>query len=909
MDKKLFKKQIEDRIKQQERSKSNKVILANLALEKFPNKIIKSKILVKIRELDLSNNSLSVLPNSISKLVELQILQLSSNRFREFPKEICTLTQLTTLSLNSNQIPEIPKSIGQLKLLQCFSMSNNLLESLPDEMIELSQLNKLDLVGNQIPLYYQRILACNLKGNMNELNLTSTQMVVIPKTIVHFKENLQCLVLSNNQITDISSELLQLSNLLQLELRNNNLKQIPTEISKLQKLKVLGLSNNNIQIIPFELKQLKELNLINLSNNFIKQIPETIFQIENLKELYLAGNLISVIPNSLKKLNHLNVLSLQNNEIFHFPVPLFKNIPSLHSINLSNNPIHLNEINLEQLFTQLNSISEINFSNTKIPKEIQQFITFKNSLKDFHLEFNSSNIDQLSYLLHTFYFIHLHNLIILDIDLFNSAPISFLSGPPTPSLSTNHPIHHHNISSLHTTGSNTLHNMNLDLPLKLSNSDYTTDTLTNSGNQLNSLLSPRYNTSSNTNSPRTTTTLHSPGKGGSPLRGSRNTTESKKFDTNSINNSDCSDSKLSNNNNNGSRSSSNSSSNNSLVAMICKYPSSKKLNYLKISNVKGLERKDFQLINDHLNLLEKLDLSNNLIYELPLNFLNNQTKLLDLNISNNKLGNISLSYSMLMNIQFLDISSNEFTELPIELFQLSQLKGLHCNFNKIKSIPTFISNLTNLIDFSIEKNEIQSIPNEFCALIGNIKILSLSNNQLSSPIPFQLILSIPSITIDNNYFPNEIQLLYSNYFGKKQRLDLSNQSISHFPSDESILLSHYQHLTYLNLSCNQLASLPPSLSSLQSLSILSAHHNRISTFPSFLSSLSSLLELDLSDNNISDVSDDDFNNLHSIFHFRPTVRIVIKNNTFDPNYVNSSILPVTTITTTGNIPFPSFTNP
>ncbi|WP_043996845.1 leucine-rich repeat domain-containing protein, partial [Microcystis aeruginosa] len=59
-----------------------------------------------------------------------------------------------------------------------------------------------------------------------------------------------------------------------LYLSNKNLTEIPTEITQLTSLQVLFLSNNQISEIPEALAQLTSLQVLNLSDNQISEIPE-----------------------------------------------------------------------------------------------------------------------------------------------------------------------------------------------------------------------------------------------------------------------------------------------------------------------------------------------------------------------------------------------------------------------------------------------------------------------------------------------------------------------------------------------------------------------------------------------------------------------------------------------------------
>lgn len=92
-------------------------------------------------EIELSSNSLSVLPPELSKLQHLRVLRLKYNVFRKLPTVIKSLPQLLTLELSGNQINKLDDALlmscGQLKELD---VSGNLLTELSPNIIHVQKL-------------------------------------------------------------------------------------------------------------------------------------------------------------------------------------------------------------------------------------------------------------------------------------------------------------------------------------------------------------------------------------------------------------------------------------------------------------------------------------------------------------------------------------------------------------------------------------------------------------------------------------------------------------------------------------------------------------------------------------------------------------------------------------------------
>ncbi|XP_022707654.1 leucine-rich repeat and calponin homology domain-containing protein 3-like isoform X2 [Varroa jacobsoni] len=80
-------------------------------------------------------------------------------------------------------------------------------------------------------------------------------------------------------------------------------------------------------------------------------------------------------------------------------------------------------------------------------------------------------------------------------------------------------------------------------------------------------------------------------------------------------------------------------------------------------------------------------------------------------------------------------------------------------------------------------------------------------------------------------------------------LSLYSNLLRSLPSDESLLT--LQHLTYLNLSKNQISVIPQALCFLPKLQVLIVSHNRLCSLPEELGRMTSLYDLDVSCNEIS----------------------------------------------------------
>ena len=177
---------------------------------------------INIVTLNLSNNQLTALPDSIGKLTNLVILNLSYNQLKELPPDIGKLTNLTHLYISLNQLKELPPDIGKLTYLEHLWLDSNQLKELPPDIGKLT--------------------------NLVTLNLSNNQLIKLPDSI--------------GNLTD----------LITLNLNSNQLKELPPDIGKLTKLITLHLMFNKItadklSALPDSIKKIN-----NFSVDFFKKI-------------------------------------------------------------------------------------------------------------------------------------------------------------------------------------------------------------------------------------------------------------------------------------------------------------------------------------------------------------------------------------------------------------------------------------------------------------------------------------------------------------------------------------------------------------------------------------------------------------------------------------------------------------
>lgn len=130
----------------------------------------------------------------------------------------------------------------------------------------------------------------DLNADPYVLDLTGQSITELPEFVL-VQKSITHLILTNNRLTSLTSEVGEFTKLRELDLTNNNLQgALPAEI-RLMKLVDIRASNNQLTAIPAEIGQISSLTYADFSNNNIDTIPNEILNLEpHLEWLDLSGN-------------------------------------------------------------------------------------------------------------------------------------------------------------------------------------------------------------------------------------------------------------------------------------------------------------------------------------------------------------------------------------------------------------------------------------------------------------------------------------------------------------------------------------------------------------------------------------------------------------------------------------------
>lgn len=169
-----------------------------------------------------------------------------SEQLTHFPEEIFDLADtLEVLDLSRNNISELPAHFGRLKKLRIFFCSENPFTVLPEVLGELPLLDMVGFKSNHIETIPPKALNANLRW----LILTNNRIGHLPSQIGDC-HRMQKLMLAGNRLTELPIELSKCRNLGLLRIAANRLTQLPRWLLTMPKLSWLAFSGNKFSIKP-----------------------------------------------------------------------------------------------------------------------------------------------------------------------------------------------------------------------------------------------------------------------------------------------------------------------------------------------------------------------------------------------------------------------------------------------------------------------------------------------------------------------------------------------------------------------------------------------------------------------------------------------------------------------------------
>ena len=173
------------------------------------------------------------------QLAGIQRLDLSCG-LTEFPSEIFDLADsLEILNLSGNRLSSLPNDLGRLHKLRVLFCSDNLFTTVPEVLGRLPHLSMVGFKANQI----QTLPAAALPPKLRWLILTDNQLQEVPSELGNCR-HLQKLMLAGNQLTELPETMMACTNLELLRIAANRFAALPAWLPSLPRLSWLAYAGN-----------------------------------------------------------------------------------------------------------------------------------------------------------------------------------------------------------------------------------------------------------------------------------------------------------------------------------------------------------------------------------------------------------------------------------------------------------------------------------------------------------------------------------------------------------------------------------------------------------------------------------------------------------------------------------------
>ncbi|MCI0709878.1 MAG: hypothetical protein L0154_06915 [Chloroflexi bacterium] len=111
------------------------------------------------------------------------------------------------------------------------------------------------------------------------------------------------------------------------------------------------------------------------------------------------------------------------------------------------------------------------------------------------------------------------------------------------------------------------------------------------------------------------------------------------------------------------------------------------------------------------------------------------TQLQVLNVSQNRLVEIPDFVGQLTNLREFAAPMNQIAEFPVVICELPEIQVIELSLNKISDLPPLIGRAYSLRHLGMAMNKLQALPVELADILGSLRSLNVSANQLTAILP------------------------------------------------------------------------------------------------------------------------------------------------------------------------------
>jgi Leucine-rich repeat (LRR) protein len=344
-----------------------------------------------VKELDLSHNSVDMLPVDIGNMASLRLLRVRNNLLRSLPESLLQLHMLEHLDCRCNGLTKLPYGMGRMLNLRTLLLGSNRLRYLPFDLGFLTRLSTLQIcLNDSISFPPQHIVSplCFLGSNHATTQESRKQVLIdaASKITDPSQQRAALRPLSAAEVVEIVqldfgeylTDMLdwmrryghRFENKGGQALLHVNEDGIPTSLTQAHELDLSNLAMRECWPLfpPAPWKTVETLISVNLAHNELWEVPKSIAQCAFLKSMSLSSNRFDELPEWLVDFKWLEKLSLDDNNFSEIPSSVFE-IGTLTSLSLSHN----NLVVISESISRLDRLKILSLSHNRLrelPEEV-----------------------------------------------------------------------------------------------------------------------------------------------------------------------------------------------------------------------------------------------------------------------------------------------------------------------------------------------------------------------------------------------------------------------------------------------------------------------------------------------------------------------------------------------------------
>lgn len=237
----------------------------------------------RLHTLNLSNNKLAMEDlQVVLEMTNLRDLRLAKNNLEgSFLEDIDRLGNLEVLDVHENSITALPETLAALSSLRILNVGHNQLASLPFEILSTLSLKEITapknkLTGALIPASVQRL------ENLQNLDVAGNALTKIADNDNLTLPALQTLAINMNRIKNLP-DVSSWQALLTLSAEDNSISELPAGFIELKNVKNVDLTGNNITKLDEKIGLMDNLFIFRIANNPLRERKFLNMPVEDMK--------------------------------------------------------------------------------------------------------------------------------------------------------------------------------------------------------------------------------------------------------------------------------------------------------------------------------------------------------------------------------------------------------------------------------------------------------------------------------------------------------------------------------------------------------------------------------------------------------------------------------------------------